>query len=154
MQQLDQGRLAEVLLVEDNENDVILTREGFLSANFHVNLHHVKNGKECLAFLRQEGKYTDAPRPDLILLDLNMPVMSGHEVLEAMSNDENLQQHRVVVLTTSSSERDILNAYKWMPCSSYIMKPVDFDNFTSAIENIGGYWLSLVVKPGDDTKAA
>ena len=149
MSPLHKGRLAEVLLVEDNDNDVVLTHEGFNAANFRVNLHHVNNGEKCLQFLRREPPYESAPEPDLILLDLNMPVMTGREVLDEIKRDPALQGKRVVVLTTSSAEADVLAAYQSIGCSSYIVKPVDFDKFLNVISEIGEYWLTMVVLPKD-----
>lgn len=144
--ELEEGRPAEILLVEDNEHDVILTREGFKEAHFLVNLHHVDNGKRCMEFLRKEGEYGDAPTPDLILLDLNMPVMNGREVLEEIVADANLKHLPVVVLTTSAQDREVLDIYK-LRCSSYIAKPVDFDRFIEVIQGIGKYWFTMVVLP-------
>ncbi len=143
---LDNSRPVEILLVEDNENDVELTRQGFKRAKLVVNLHHVKDGEECMAFLRNQGEYTDAPVPDLILLDLNMPRMDGREVLAQLVADPNLAHLPVVILTTSAEEREILNMYK-LRCSSYIIKPVDFDQFLRVIRSISDYWFTVVVLP-------
>src|SRR5579863_6089338 len=96
------SRPAEILLAEDNENDVVLTRQGFKRCKLALNLHHVKDGEECMAFLRKQGKYSDAPTPDLLLLDLNMPRMDGREVLAELVADESLNAVPVVVLTTSA----------------------------------------------------
>jgi len=147
--QLEQGRPAEVLLVEDNESDVVLTREGFKQARLAVNLHHVEQGEQCMSFLRKEGEFTDAPTPDLILLDLNMPVMDGREVMEELAKDKSLSHLPVVVLTTSDEERDILNMYK-LRCSSYVTKPVDFGKFATAIRELTNYWFTLVVLPNNE----
>ena len=97
------GRPAEVLLVEDNDNEIFITRKGFEEAKLALNLHHVVNGQECMAFLRKDGQYADAPTPDLVLLDLNMPVMDGREVLAEIVKDEQLRKLPVVILTTSNS---------------------------------------------------
>ena len=145
---LARGRPAEVLLVEDNDNDVELTRIGFQRAKFAVNLHHVGNGEECMAFLRKEGKYADAPTPDLVLLDLNMPRMDGREVLEEVVRDERLKHLPIVVLTTSDADKDVLASYK-LRCSSYIVKPVDFESFSKAVQSLTDYWFTLVVLPPD-----
>lgn len=142
-------RPAEILLVEDNQDDVLLTRRGFQHTSFPVNLHHVENGEECMAFLRKIGPYTDAPTPDLVLLDLNMPVMDGREVLAEVVAEECLRRIPVVVLTTSADERDVLEMYRFR-CSSYIVKPVDFDEFLEAIQSITHYWFSVAVLPGRD----
>jgi two-component system response regulator len=106
----------------------------------------VENGEECLAFLRKQGEYADVPTPDLILLDLDMPVMDGREVLAEMVQDEQLRHLAVVILTTSAGEQDVLQMYK-LRCSSYITKPVDFDQFQRVIEGIGDYWFTVVVLP-------
>ncbi len=140
------GRPAEILLVEDNETDVILTREGFERAKLKVNLHHVENGEACMAFLRREREYADAPTPDLILLDLNMPVMDGREVLAEMVKDDRLKHLPVVILTTSADEKDVLQMYK-LRCSSYATKPVDFNQFLHVIQSIAEYWFTIVVLP-------
>ena len=139
-------RPAEVLLVEDNEDDVVLMREGFKRSKLVVKLNHVTNGVECIDFLQKQGKYKDAPTPDIILLDLNMPLMDGREVLEKISQDEMLCHLPVVILTTSSEEQDVLSMYK-LRCSSYIVKPVDFDKFQKVISEIGNYWFTVVVLP-------
>lgn len=139
-------RFAEILLVDDNEDDVFLTREAFEAARLRVNLHHVDNGEKCLQFLRKEAPYTQVSTPDLILLDMHMPVMNGHEVLSAIVKDESLRHLPVVVLTTSYEADDIQKMYG-LRCSSYITKPVDFDNFVEAIGKLAGYWLTVVVVP-------
>jgi two-component system, chemotaxis family, response regulator Rcp1 len=136
----------EILLVEDNENDVLLTREGFKRAKVPARLHHVENGEKCMAFLRRSGKYADAPTPDIVLLDLNMPVMDGREVLEQIVADPELNRMPVVVLTTSEGEQDILRMYR-LRCSSYIIKPVDFADFLRVIHGLNDYWFSMVVLP-------
>jgi len=143
------GRTAEILLVEDNEADVVLTRESFQRGKLKVNLHHVENGEECMAFLRKEGQYVSAPTPDLILLDLNMPVMDGREVLAEMVKDESLCHLPVVILTTSADEHDVLNMYR-LRCSSYATKPVDFDQFQRVIQGIEEYWFTVVALPPND----
>ncbi|GAA5510376.1 response regulator [Novipirellula caenicola] len=142
----DSGRPAEVLLVEDNEDDVIITRRGFNKSDLPVNLHRVENGEECMQFLRKTGQYADAPTPDLILLDLNMPVKDGREVLSEIVADEQLRRLAVVVLTTSESDQDLLTMYD-LRCSSYILKPVDFKEFQQVIKYIGEYWFTIVVLP-------
>ncbi len=140
------GRPAEVLLVEDNDNDMFITRKGFEEAKLALNLHHVENGQECMAFLRKDGQYADAPTPDLVLLDLNMPVMDGREVLAEIVKDEQLRKLPVVILTTSNGERDILDMYN-LRCSSYIVKPVDFTQFQRVIQQLSDYWFTVVVLP-------
>ena len=143
---LAQTRPAEILLVEDNENDVILTRLAFKQAKLAVRLHHVQDGEQCMAFLYKQGQYAAAPTPDIIVLDLNMPRMDGREVLAAISGDENLRHLPVVILTTSSAEQEILKMYK-LRCSSYIIKPVDFEQFVRVIRLFSDYWLTVVVLP-------
>ncbi len=140
------SRSAEILLVEDNEDDVFLTREAFEAASLRVSLHHVDNGEKCMRFLRKQGEYIHAPSPDLILLDMHMPVMDGYEVMTQIVKDEKLRHLPVVVLTTSYEAADIQKMYG-LRCSSYITKPVDFDNFVKAIGQLAGYWLTVVVVP-------
>lgn len=146
---LSNARFAEILLVEDNEDDVLLTREGFERSKVAVNLHHVENGVECMAFLRKQGRYAEAPNPDLVLLDLNMPIMNGYEVLQQISADPELKHLPVIILTTSADERDILQMYR-LRCSSYIVKPVDFIQFQRVINEFTGYWFSVVVLPATE----
>ncbi|GAB3471098.1 response regulator [Polaromonas eurypsychrophila] len=143
---LADSRFAEVLLVEDNEDDVFLTREAFDLTGLRVHLHHVDNGVNCLQFLRREGPYGEAPTPDLILLDIHMPVMDGYEVLAEIVKDDKLKHLPVVVLTTSYEAADIQKMYA-LRCNSYITKSVDFDHFVKAIGQLAGYWLSVVVIP-------
>lgn len=144
--ELTNGRHAEILLAEDNDDDVELTRQGFKRAKLLVNLHRVKDGEECLAFLRKQGEYANAPTPDLILLDLNMPKVGGREVLAEMMQDESLKSLPVVILTTSAQDEEVLKMYK-MRCSSYIVKPVDFDQFLKVVRTIAEYWFTVVVLP-------
>jgi CheY-like chemotaxis protein len=148
--QLADGRTAEILLVEDNGNDVELTRQGFKRAKLLVNLHRVRDGEECMAFLRKQGKYANAPTPDLILLDLNMPKMGGEQVLAEMLKEDNLKSLPVVILTTSEQADEVLKMYK-MRCSSYIVKPVDFDQFLKVVRAITEYWFTVVVLPRTDS---
>ncbi len=143
---LSESRIAEILLVDDNEDDVFLTREAFDAASLKVHLNHVDNGEKCLQYLRKQGPYIDCATPDLILLDMHMPVMDGYEVLSEIVKDEKLHHLPVVVLTTSYEAADIQKMYG-LRCSSYITKPVDFDNFVKAITQLAGYWLTIVVVP-------
>jgi CheY-like chemotaxis protein len=140
------GRPIEILLVEDNENDVILTREGFKNSKLLVNMHHVSDGEECMQFLRKQGDYANAPSPDLILLDLNMPRMDGREVMYEISRDEGLCHLPVVILTTSAEDSEILKMYR-LRCSSYIVKPVNFESFIPVIQSLANYWFTVVVLP-------
>jgi two-component system response regulator len=137
---------AEILLAEDNENDVELTRQGFKRCQLLFNLHRVKDGEECLAFLRKQGTYGNVPTPDLVLLDLNMPRMDGREVFAEMVQDKDLNGIPVVVLTTSANEEEILTMYK-LRCSSYIVKPVDFEQFLHKVQVLAEYWFRVVVLP-------
>lgn len=140
-------RSAEVLLVEDNMGDILLTREGFKRSSFPVNLHHVENGEDCLSFLKKEGSFADAPTPDLILLDLNMPVMDGREVMKVLVADARFRHVPVVVLTTSANEQDIQEMYE-LRCSTYIVKPLDFEEFQRIIQVIAEYWFTIATLPG------
>jgi two-component system, chemotaxis family, response regulator Rcp1 len=145
---LAHSRPAVILLVEDNDNDVELTRQGFRMSKLVIDLHHVQDGEECMAFLRKQGNYADAPVPDIILLDLNMPRMDGREVLTEISRDESLRHLPVIILTTSQEEQEILKMYQ-LRCSSYIVKPVNFNQFLRAIQSFSDYWLTVVVLPPD-----
>lgn len=143
---IGESRTAEILLVEDNEDDVFLTREAFNAASLRVNLNHVDNGEKCLQYLRKQDPYSAVPTPDLILLDMHMPVMDGHEVLAEIVKDDKLRHMPVVVLTTSHEAADIRKMYD-LRCNSYITKPVNFDNFVKLIGQLSGYWLTVVVTP-------
>jgi len=150
---IDQGRTAEILLVEDNDDDVLLTRESFQRSKLAVNLHCVRDGEECMAFVRKKGRYSDAPTPDVILLDLNLPRMDGREVLAEISGDRSLCHLPVVILTTSAADEEILKMYK-LHCSSYIVKPVNFEQFVRVVRAFGDYWLTVVVLPPTGRNAA
>jgi chemotaxis family two-component system response regulator Rcp1 len=143
---LVRGRPAVILLAEDNDNDVELTKISFRRAKFAAELHHVPNGEECMAFLRKQGRYADAPMPDLLLLDLNMPRMDGTQVLEAISKDDALRHLVVIVLTSSDADQDVLRSYK-LRCSSYLVKPINFEAFAKMIQTLGDYWFTLVTLP-------
>ncbi len=140
------GREAVVLLVEDNDDHVFLTRASFEEAKLQIDLQHVDDGVKCLAFLRKQPPYEHAPTPDLVRLDIHMPRMDGYEVLDAIGKDETLKGLPVIVLTTSAEAADIERMYD-LRCSSYIIKPLDFENFTKAVTQLAGYWLNLVVVP-------
>jgi CheY-like chemotaxis protein len=144
------GRPAEILLAEDNENDVELTRLAFKMSKLILNMHHVSDGEKCMAFLRKQGKYSNAPTPDLVLLDLNMPRMDGREVLAELVADQTLNAIPVVVLTTSTQDEEILKLYK-LRCSSYIIKPIDFEQFLRSVRLIAEYWFTVVVLPTANT---
>jgi CheY-like chemotaxis protein len=139
-------RPLEVLLVEDNPGDVRLTREALRSSRRPANLTVVGDGVEALAFLHRQGRYEHAPRPDLILLDLNLPRKAGGEVLAEIKSDDQLQSIPVVILTTSRTTRDIIQSYR-MHVNCYIAKPVDLDQFMSVVRAIESFWLALVELP-------
>jgi two-component system, chemotaxis family, response regulator Rcp1 len=138
----------ELLLVEDSEPDVRLTIEALREAKVKNRLSVVGDGVEAIEFLRRQGRHTDAPRPDLILLDLNLPRMDGRQVLKTIKNDDNLKQIPVVVLTTSKSEEDVLRAYQ-LHANCYITKPVDFNRFMEVIKSIENFWLTVVRLPDE-----
>ena len=142
------SRPIEVLLVEDNPGDVRLTREALKEGKVHNNLHVAPDGVEALAFLRREGKYTDAVRPDLILLDLNLPRKGGREVLEEVKGDPALRHIPVVILTSSQAEQDIARAYD-LHANCYITKPVDLDQFITVVKSIEDFWFTVVKLPTD-----
>jgi CheY-like chemotaxis protein len=136
----------EILLVEDSEGDVGLIEEVFEEAKIRNNLHVAGDGEEALRFLKKEGQFSDAPRPDIILLDLNLPKKDGREVLEDIKVDDDLKKIPVVVLTTSKAEEDILRSYN-LHANAYITKPVDFDQFIRVIKSIEDFWLEVVKLP-------
>jgi chemotaxis family two-component system response regulator Rcp1 len=136
----------DILLVEDNPGDVRLTIEALKEDKLQNNLHVVKDGIEAMAFLCQEGEYADAPRPDLILLDLNLPKKDGREVLEEIKADESLKRIPVVILTTSQAEEDILKTYD-LHANCYITKPVNLDQFIKVVRSIEEFWLTIVKLP-------
>jgi CheY-like chemotaxis protein len=140
------GKPIDILLVEDNLGDARLTEEALEEGKVTNNLSVVKDGVEALAFLRREEGFADAPRPDLILLDLNMPRMDGREVLAVIKQDDALKNIPVVVLTTSRDSDDINKAYD-LNCNCYIAKPVDLDQFIDAVESIDNFWLTVVTLP-------
>ncbi len=136
----------EILLVEDNPGDVRLTKEALRDGRVKNNLHVVVDGVAALAFLRKEGEYHAAPRPDLILLDLNLPRKNGRETLAEIKSDPELRTIPVVVLTTSMDEQDVLRAYEFN-ANCYINKPVDLDQFLQVIRSIEDFWLTIVRLP-------
>jgi CheY-like chemotaxis protein len=136
----------EVLLVEDSPGDVRLTREAFKDAKVHISLHVASDGAEAMAFLGREGSHVNAPRPDLILLDLNLPKKDGREVLEEIKESASLKTIPVVILTTSASEEDILRSYR-LHANCYITKPVDLAGFLKVVKSIDNFWLSVVKLP-------
>lgn len=136
----------EILLVEDNEPDVLLTLEAFEDARVPNRLHVARDGVEALRFLRREGEHAGAPRPDVILLDINMPRMNGLEVLREIKQDPQLMTIPVIMLTTSHAEEDILRSYQAY-AASYVVKPVEFSKFYDAIQALGRYMLTIVRLP-------
>ena len=136
----------EILLVEDSPGDVRLTQEAFHDANKSVHLHVASDGVEAMALLRHEGTDARSPRPDLILLDLNLPKMDGREVLAQIKGDENLKTIPIVILTTSDSEADILKSYQ-LQANCYLTKPVQFDAFEILVKSINDFWLTRVKLP-------
>ncbi len=138
-----------ILLAEDDPGDQELTRRALTQESFHVDLRIVEDGEEALDYLLRRGAFADpqkSPRPDLMLLDLNMPRVNGREVLCEMKKHEDIARVPVVVLTTSEQEADILRSYD-LGCSSYIQKPVDIDQFTLAVQQLGAYWFRVVTLP-------
>jgi len=136
----------EILLVEDNPADVRLTQETLKEEKLRNNLSVVNDGVEALAFLRREGRYADAVRPNLILLDLNLPRKDGREVLETIKNDPDLRIMPVVVLTTSDAEKDILESYN-LHANCYIVKPLDLNQFSRVVRSIQEFWLTIAKLP-------
>ena len=142
----DQSEAIEVLLVEDDPGDVLMTREAFEQHKVRNTLHVVSDGVEALSFLRQEGEYADVPRPDLVLLDLNLPRKDGREVLAEIKADPQLRRTPVVVLTTSEAEEDVLRSYD-LHANAYVAKPVDFDRFIDVVRRIDSFFVTVVKLP-------
>jgi two-component system response regulator len=138
----------EILLVEDNPGDVRLTREALKEGKVRNNLHVVEDGEAAVAYAKQTGPYADAPRPDIILLDLNLPRKDGREVLAILKADEKLKRIPVVILTSSKADEDILRAYN-MNANCYITKPVDFEQFIKVVKVIEEFWLTVVKLPSE-----
>ncbi|MBX3693107.1 response regulator [Dokdonella sp.] len=140
------AHVVEILLVEDNEGDVRLTREALSEGRIRNCLSVVNDGEQALAFLRRQEPYAQAPRPDLILLDLNLPRLDGREVLAEIKSDPDLKQIPVVVLTSSRAEQDLLRAYD-LHANCFIGKPVAFEEFIDVVRSIEDFWLTIVVLP-------
>jgi chemotaxis family two-component system response regulator Rcp1 len=143
---MKQGRAVEVLLVEDNPADVRLTREALAEGKVRNNLHVAGDGVAALEFLRREGPHADAPHPDLILLDLNLPRKNGREILAEIKEDDALRRIPVVVLTTSEDEEDILRSYQ-LHANCYVTKPVGLEQFLAVVRQIDSFWLEVVKLP-------
>jgi CheY-like chemotaxis protein len=142
----DDGAPIEVLLVEDDPGDVLMTREAFEEHKVRNHLNVVSDGADALAYVRREGEFANAIRPDLILLDLNLPKRDGREVLKELKTDPDLREIPIVVLTTSSAESDVLASYQ-LYANAYVTKPVDFEHFISAVRQIDDFFVSLVKLP-------
>jgi chemotaxis family two-component system response regulator Rcp1 len=147
--QVAESSLLQVLLVEDNPGDVRLTEEAFKDAKVQLEMHVAVDGVEAMEFLRREGKFADCPRPDLILLDLNLPRKDGRDVLAEIKGDPSLMTIPVVILTTSASDVDIESSYM-LHANCYISKPVDMEGFLTVVKSIDDFWLSVVKLPPRD----
>ena len=140
------GKPIEVLLVEDNIDEAELTMDSLRDGRIRNRVHWVEDGEEALAFLHRQGRHADAPRPDLVLLDLRLPRISGHEVLAEIKQDPDLKRIPVVIMTESDDERDIVRAYD-RHANCYITKPVDMDKFIEVVRSIEDFWMSVVHLP-------
>jgi CheY-like chemotaxis protein len=145
-----EGKTIDILMVEDNEGDARLAREAMRDSKIKNTMHHVRDGDEAMAFLHKEGKYADAPRPDLVLLDLNLPRKSGQEVLAEMKADADLKRIPVVILTVSSDEADVRKTYN-SHANCYITKPLDLMQFMKVVQSIEDFWLTIVKLPNSTT---
>lgn len=152
MSLLPKHRPIEILLVEDNPGDIRLTEEAFKDGKVANNLHVAQDGVQAMKFLRREGTHANAPRPDLILLDLNLPRMDGREVLGEVKSEPILKQIPVVILTTSDAPEDVFSSYQ-LNANCYITKPVDLEQFITVVQRIEGFWLMLVELPGAEESA-
>jgi two-component system, chemotaxis family, response regulator Rcp1 len=146
IQNAEESPPVEILLVEDNPGDHRLTKEALHEGKVYNNLHWVTDGVEALDFLKQRGKYTKAPRPDIILLDLNLPKKDGREVLSEIKQDDDLRAIPVVILTTSQAEEDVLRSYD-LHANCYVTKPVDLEKFIVVVQSIDRFWLTVVTLP-------
>ncbi len=144
---LGDNRPVQILLVEDNPADARLTQEAIRDTEYRYQLHLAEDGEEAMEFLHQEGEFADVPRPDLILLDLNLPGMDGREVLAEIKSDDNLGSIPVVVLTTSTAQQDLLYSYG-LRANSYVNKPIDRDRFNDMIKSVMEYWINISTLPG------
>lgn len=143
-----QARVLDILLVEDSRSDAVLIEETLTESKFLNNLYIVRDGVEATRFLNQQGKYADAPRPDIILLDLNLPKKNGRELLTEIKADQNLMTIPVVILTTSSDEADILKSYQ-LHANCYLVKPVGLEQFIKVVKSIEQFWFALVKLPSE-----
>lgn len=140
------SRPLEILLVEDNQGDIVLTREGFKESQYNVSLNVAEDGEEALAYLNQEGQFKNARRPDLVLLDLNIPKLDGFEVLSRIKTSEKLKSIPVAVLTTSKATEDVVKSYA-LQANCFINKPVDMENFSKMIKKFRDFWSDVVLLP-------
>lgn len=145
------AKVVDILLVEDNPGDVRLTKEALKESKLRNKLYTVGDGEEAMAFLRREGRYGDATRPDLILLDLNLPKKDGREVLGEIKSDQNLKRIPVVILTVSKAEEDILKSYN-LHANCYISKPIDMEQFVKVVKSIEDFWFTIVKLPPDGAR--
>jgi chemotaxis family two-component system response regulator Rcp1 len=141
----------DVLLVEDNPGDVRLTKEALKDAKLKIHMHVVGDGMEAMAFLRKQGKYAASPRPDLVLLDLNLPKKDGRQVLAEIKEDPDLKRIPVVIITTSKAEEDVLKSYN-LHANCYVTKPLDLDQFITVVQSIEQFWLTIVKLPNGQGK--
>ena len=144
---LGDSRTVQILLVEDNPADARLTQEAIRDTEFRYQLHLAEDGEEAMEFLHKEGEFVDVPRPDLILLDLNLPGMDGREVLAEIKSSDDLGSIPVVVLTTSTAQQDLLYSYG-LRANSYVNKPIDRDRFNDMIKSVMEYWINISTLPG------
>ena len=146
IQSQDESPPVEILLVEDNPGDYRLTKEALHEGKVYNNLHWAKDGVEALDFLKQRGRYESSPRPDIILLDLNLPKKDGRQVLSEIKQDDDLRYIPVVILTTSKAEEDVLKSYH-LHANCYVTKPVDLEKFITVVQSIDRFWLTVVTLP-------
>lgn len=151
MEQADERQI-DILLVEDNLGDLRLLEEALVESKLHLNLSVARDGQEALDFLEQQGDFADSPRPDLVLLDWNLPKVKGEQVLKAVKDNDHLKHIPVVVLTSSQAQEDVLRSYD-LHANCFITKPIDFDKFSSIVNAIGGFWFSIVRLPPKELKA-
>ena len=149
---MEAERLIDILLVEDNLGDLRLLEEALEDSKLHLNLSIARDGQEALDFLQKEGKFASSPRPDLILLDWNLPRVKGEQVLSTIKNTNDLKHIPVVVLTSSQAQEDVLRSYD-LHANCFISKPIDFDKFSTIVDAIGGFWFSIVRLPPKVIKA-
>lgn len=143
---VNKQRPAQVLLVEDNYGDVLLTQRAFQQARISNELNVVKNGEDAIAFLKKEGRYENAPMPDIILLDLNLPKIHGHDVLHFIKQNEDIKHIPVIILSSSKAEQDVVKGYS-LHANGYVVKPVNLEKFKEVVLSLEKFWFTLVVMP-------